>query len=161
MTKQRDTLVAWLNDAYAMERNLHQSLQQQIARAEDYPAIKAQLQAHLAQTRDHENIVQECLESLGERASTTKGLTGAAAGFASAMMNSLADDSIVKNLLTNYSMEHLEIASYRSLIEAANLLGEQQVATACTAILKQEQDMAAWIERELPHIIRTHLAQPV
>lgn len=161
MDDQRETLVAWLNDAYGVERNLMQSLQQQIDALEDWPEIHARLTQHLNETDHHATLLKQCLDELSSGPSTAKAVMGMAAGMVSAMINNMSSDQVIKNLLADYSMEHLEIASYRALIEAAEQLNEPSVRMACEEILADEEAMAEWILGHLPAVIRRELAELV
>jgi ferritin-like metal-binding protein YciE len=75
------------------------------------------------------------------------------------MMMAAPDDSLIKFALQNYSAEHMEIASYKALIVAAEAAGLTQIATACQEILRDEEQMAAWLEENLPMVVRESLAQ--
>ena len=79
-------------------------------------------------------------------------------GAVQGMMNRPASDTMVKNALADYAAEHLEIASYKALIQAATELGENAVAERLTGILRQEEDMAAFLERQLPVAVSKTLA---
>lgn len=155
----RDTLVAWLNDAYGMEQNLIQSLQTQISGADDYPDIKARLEMHLAETRAHEELVRQCLESMGSSPSTVKAAMGMFSGMMSGMMNKMSNDEMVKNCLADFAMEHMEIASYTSLITAAEALGEPYIVNVCRQILQEEESMAQWLLEQIPRVTHAHLSQ--
>jgi ferritin-like metal-binding protein YciE len=155
----RDTLLAWLNDAYGMEQNLIQSLQTQINGAEEYPDIKARLEMHLAQTRAHEELVRQCIESLGSSPSTAKAALGMLSGMMSGMMNKMSSDEMVKNCIADFSMEHMEIASYTSLIAAAEAVGEPYIVNVCRQILQEEEEMAQWLFDQIPRVTNSHLSQ--
>jgi ferritin-like metal-binding protein YciE len=51
----------------------------------------------------------------------------------------------------------MEIACYRSLIAAAEELGEPEIARICGEILKQEEAMSAWLAQRIPAITRMTL----
>jgi ferritin-like metal-binding protein YciE len=53
----------------------------------------------------------------------------------------------------------MEIASYKALIVAADDAGLTSVAQACRSILQDEEQMAAWLDQQLPTIVRATLAQ--
>ncbi len=50
MTDPKEHLTHWLRDAYAMESQAVSLLETQISRLETYPAARAKLQEHLAET---------------------------------------------------------------------------------------------------------------
>lgn len=64
------------------------------------------------------------------------------------------DDEVVKNSLSDYAAENLEIASYRAIIALARELGDRETALLCEQILWEEEEMAAWLEEHLPRSVR-------
>jgi ferritin-like metal-binding protein YciE len=64
------------------------------------------------------------------------------------LMAGMAKDNLVKAALKDYATEHMEIASYRSLIIAANEAGQTAIAEACQGILQDEEAMAGWVEEQ-------------
>ena len=68
-------------------------------------------------------------------------------------------DEVVKGAIGSYTFEHLEIATYRSLIGAAEDLGGEDIVRVCRDILRQEEAMADWLERRLPEITRRYLCR--
>lgn len=160
--KQRETLIAWLNDAYGLEQNLTKVLENRVKDADGHPQLQSQLNMHLEETRRHVDLVEQCIEHLGGTPSSTKSFMGKISGMFSGAATGMADDEIIKNMLSDYSMEHLEIASYLSIIAAAEALGEQEIAQTCREILHDEQDMAEWIHQQIPTVTNEYLMrQPV
>ncbi len=159
MATKHDILVSWLNDAYAMEQNLIEVLESQVKHAEEHPEIKRHLETHLEETQRHSEIVEECLHRLDSDSSAGKKLIGKMTGWVQGAGSSASDDALVKDCLAGYSMEHFEIASYRSLVAAAEEAGETEVAEACRAILQDEQRMAEFLEQQIPRVTQMHLSQ--
>lgn len=153
----RETLIGWLNDAYAMEKGLVQVLENHANDVKDRPEMYRKIAQHLEQTKMHAERVRECVERLGGSVSTVKTAMGAVSGFFQARSTGASPDELVKNALSDYAAEHFEIASYRALITAARLLGENQVVQVCETILKDEQDMANWLEQSLPNVVQEYL----
>jgi ferritin-like metal-binding protein YciE len=73
----------------------------------------------------------------------------------------MANDKIVKNAMANYAIEHFEIAAYRINAAAARDLGYEDIAMVCESIITEEQDMAGWLEVQLPMVTRQHLLRVV
>src|SRR5947209_14374234 len=105
MMAGNETLVAWLNDAYGMEKSLIQVLEHRVKDAKDYPEVAAQDQLHLEQTQRHAEMVKGCIERLGSSPSTVKGLMASLFGQLQAPMTGFASDELVKNFLTDYAAE--------------------------------------------------------
>ena len=161
MTNQdpRETLIGWLNDAYAMEKGLVQVLENHANDVKDRPEMYRRIAQHLEETKMHAERVRDCVQRLGGDVSTMKTAMGAVSGFFQGRSTGASPDELVKNALADYASEHLEIASYRALIVAARALGEQQIAQVCEGILRDEEEMARWLEQNLPTVVQEYLGQ--
>jgi ferritin-like metal-binding protein YciE len=140
-----------------MENALVQVLEHQVKDAKDYPQIQARIQQHLEQTRRHADLVEGCVKRLGGSTSTLK--TGFATLFGQfqALSTGPAEDEMMKNALTDFAAENFEIASYKALIIAAQTVGDQETATVCQQILQDEQEMARWLDENLPMVTQDAL----
>jgi ferritin-like metal-binding protein YciE len=161
MQQQRETLVGWLNDAYALERNLENVLENHAKDAKDYPQVASAIQQHLEETRRHAELVKGLVERLGGSTSSVKTAMGKVSGLFAGMSTGVFPDELVKNALADYASEHFEIASYRALIVAARALGENEVVSVCEQILRDEEKMARWLEQNLPMVVQEHLGREV
>jgi ferritin-like metal-binding protein YciE len=66
---------------------------------------------------------------------------------------------MVKNALADFATEQFEIACYKALIQSARALGEEEIALKLTGILRQEEEMAAFLEAKLPVAVSEALAE--
>lgn len=146
----QDLLLAWLNDAYGMENALIQTLQNHARDAKNYPQLQVKLDQHLAQTRRHADMVRSCIERLGGRTNSLKTSLGVAMGKVQGLSTGAATDEVVKDGLADFAAENFEIASYTALIAVAEQLGDRETAAICNQILREEQEMARWLEQNLP-----------
>ena len=67
-----DLVLAWLNDAHAMELGIAQVLENHAASAADDPPMQMRLQQHLEETRRHAELVKGCVERMGGDTSAVK-----------------------------------------------------------------------------------------
>lgn len=153
----RETLIGWLNDAYAMEKGLVQVLENHANDVKDRPDMYRRIAQHLEETKMHAERVRDCVQRLGGDVSTMKTAMGAVSGFFQGRSTGASPDELVKNALADYASEHLEIASYRALIVAARALGEQHIVQVCEGILRDEEEMARWLEQNLPMVVQEYL----
>jgi ferritin-like metal-binding protein YciE len=84
---------------------------------------------------------------------------GGAVGLLEGMSTGIFRDELVKNAISEYAMEHFEMASYSSLATAAEDAGLTDIARTCREIYGEEAEMADWLEVHIPELTRTHLAQ--
>jgi ferritin-like metal-binding protein YciE len=159
MTTADDRLDQWLRDAHAMEQQAEQMLSAQAERIESYPMLKNRLQQHVEETRSQRDRLHACMERRGVSASGMKDLMGKATAMVHGLGSAMAGDEVMKGVLTNYAFEHFEIASYRILIAAAEAVGDTQTAQVCETILREEEEMAAWIDESMDDITQEYLGR--
>jgi ferritin-like metal-binding protein YciE len=156
-TEKSELVLAWLNDALAMENALAAVLQHRIKDAEGFPAIEEMDRRHLAETLEHADRVKRCIARFGEKPSTVKSLFGTVFGAMQAPMTGLAKDEVIKNCLVDHAAEQFEVASYTALIAAANEIGDTETAEICKQNRREDEAMAARIMAGIPDVVAAHL----
>jgi ferritin-like metal-binding protein YciE len=149
MTNSKKWLTQWLRDAHAMEEQAETMLQSQIDRLESYPELRDRLSLHLDETRKQGQRLEQCLEKIGEGTSTLKDAGDKLVATAQGLSGIFAGDEVMKGTLAGYTFEHMEIASYKMLIAAAEEAGESDIQRICKENLREEEAMAAWLESNL------------
>jgi len=147
----------WLRDAHAMEQQAESMLQGMAGRLEHYPDLKRRIEQHIDETREQARLIKECIERRGGDNSVMKDLTGKAVAGAQALSGMFASDEVVKGGMFGYAFEHMEIAAYRNLIEAAKVVGDTATQTVCERILAEEIAMAGWLEQNMASVTRRFL----
>jgi ferritin-like metal-binding protein YciE len=158
---QIETLVTWLKDAYAMEQGIVEILERQIGQMDDMPEAQEKMRDHLELTKAHAEQVQECVERLGEDVSRVKSGIANVLGAIQGMSTVMAKDKILKNAMANYAIEYFEIAAYLANAEAARMLGYDDIAEVCETIMEEEQEMADWLEGQIPFLTRREIREAV
>lgn len=158
-TSKQEHLLDWLRDAHAMEQQAEQMLTAQAKRLEHYPDLKARIEQHIEETKGQQKALEDCITRLGGSASTFKDIAGKIMAFGQAVGGMAMSDEVVKGAMAGYAFENVEIATYVVLIAAAHAADDTETATACIAILKQEQAMAAWLLEHLPQITKAFLSR--
>ena len=153
----RELMITGLKNAHGLEQQAIELLERNVERLEHYPDLQARLRLHLRETRQQQDMVAKALADLSESPSTLKDAVMGLAQNVQAMMHSAASDEVLKNSFTGYAFEHFEIASYTALAVMARAAGEPQVEQMALEILRQEKDMANWLEEHLPGIVNEHL----
>ena len=156
MTEQQAVL-SWLKDAHAMEVGALPTLQHHADTAQNYPEVRQKLLQHHEQTRHHAELVEGCLERLGTHPATFKEAVGTTVGRVTGLANLATKDPVIKNALGDYAAEHFEIASYKSLIAAAEKVGDTETADVCRQILQEEEEMAGWLGGHIPTMTQKFL----
>lgn len=156
---QKKALIAWLNDAHAMEESLIKMLEKQVEETEGKPEMQGRLKEHLEETKRHAELVRSCLSRHGEEPSTGKDMLAKMTAVVSGLGTSLADDAMVKNVHSSYAAEHFEIASYTVIRAAAEALGDSETVTVADGIMDDEERMAAWLYEQIPRAVNEYLSQ--
>lgn len=158
MAHTRDHFAKWLRDAHAMEEQGLMMLTAQSRRIESYPDLKARIDRHLAETRDHVLALQGLLDRLPEGgASRIKDLVGRLAAAAQGLGGALTNDEVIRGAMAGYAFEHVEIGVYRVLIAAADELEEEEAKAVFERILEEELAMASWLGSNLDDMTRVFL----
>ncbi len=157
MANSQEVLLDWLRDAHGMERMALETLEKQADRLKNYPQLQARVQQHVQETQWQMDQVKSCIEQLGGSTSSLKSGVGSLMGNIGAMFNAGTPDEAVKDVIGNFAIENFEIACYRSLISAAQQLGETRIQNICEQILQQEVQMASWLDQNLPVITQEFL----
>ena len=158
---QRDTLVTWLKDAYAMEQGIVEILERQLGQFENMPDAQEKILQHLELTKTQAERVRACVERFGDDVSHVKSGVANILGAVQGMSTVMAKDRMVKDAMANYAIEYFEIASYTAIAAAAREMGHEDIASVCETIITEEQDMADWLEMQLPMVVQQHFLSEV
>ncbi len=127
--------------------------------AESEPEVQSKLQSHLDETRRHADHMAGCVQTLGGGLSEVKDVFGKMFGAIEDMVSRRYQDAMVKHAIADYAAEQFEIASYRALSQAARQIGEEKIAAICDEICGEEEEMAGWLQQQLPAVVRDALAK--
>lgn len=157
MTEPRKHLADWLRDAYAMEKQAIEMLEKMAARIEHYPDLKNRITLHINESKSQADRLEQCLARLGEDTSALKTGVGKMVGTMQALSGLFMTDEIVKGSVSGYVFEHYEISNYKVLVAAAEAAGEPEIARICSDILREEEEMARWLDEHLPGVVMEFL----
>lgn len=157
MTDKLEHYLDWVRDAHAMEEQAETMLKKMADRLEHYPALEARIHQHIQETQEQQRLVKTVIDRYDTSSSTFKNFTGKVAAMGQAMGGLFASDEVVKGAISGYVFENLEIASYSSLIAAAELVGDSEGKRIFEQILEQEKAMAQWLYDNLPEVTRQFL----
>src|SRR3954452_1582565 len=153
----RDLFVTGLRNAHAMETQARELMERQSERLTDYPDVKARVQTHLGETEGQMKRLEQCLSSFGESTSTIKDTAQSLMGNMMAMGHSVAGDEILKNIFANKAFEHYEIGAYKSLLPLCGPAGADSARTPLEQSLKEEEEMAAWVDQNVQKVTMAYL----
>jgi ferritin-like metal-binding protein YciE len=134
-------LNSYLADAHAIEGQAIQLLQRGPKIAGSTP-LAALFEAHLQESRRHEDVVEARLEARG---GSTNGLKDAALRLGALNWGAFFQsqpDTPAKLAAFAYAFEHLEIGGYEQLVRVAQREGDGETVTAAQGILAEERAAA-------------------
>jgi ferritin-like metal-binding protein YciE len=155
--KNPEHFVSWIRDAHSMEQATIDNIGRLLQRMKEYPDFCERYRAHLDESRLQLGRLERALSLLDADASFVKDTVMRLAGVFQAIGTAIAPDEPVKHCLAAYSYENFEIASYVSLVAAAEAAGHSKIAELCNASLAEERAMAEWLEDFIPRITRSFL----
>jgi ferritin-like metal-binding protein YciE len=161
-------LVQWLNEAYAKESELIESLSAHI-KATEKMSYKKRLRTHLTETRDHRRRVAARIKQLGgsAKASPVPGVpasVGEVAGKAVAAVKGQVGaaraaitpqpETHLRNAQEELREEHVEIALYARIEALATEVGDRETAQLAKAIRRDEERMVKFLDAEQVRLVK-------
>ncbi len=157
MSAAEAVLNDWLRDAHAMEEQALTMLKGQESRLENYPQLRERISEHIRETERHAELVSGCLERRNSDSSGLKDISAKLVGLGQSLSGIFVSDEVMKGSLASYAFEHMEIASYKVLVEAAKFVGDLETQHVCEEILAEEEAMAKWLAEHTGEVTRTYL----
>jgi ferritin-like metal-binding protein YciE len=157
-TTAKDIYVVGLRNAHAMEVQARELMERQSESLMDYPEVRARVTEHLGETNEQLKRLEQCLDACGESSSTLKDAAQSVMANTMAITHSMAGDEILKDTFANNAFEHFEIAAYKSLLALCDGAGQGSSRKLLEANLKEEEQMAAWIDANVAKVTKQYLA---
>ncbi|HYD99113.1 MAG TPA: ferritin-like domain-containing protein [Alphaproteobacteria bacterium] len=146
----RDHFINWLRDAYAMERQACDMIENTLPRVTEFQTLHSRLQQHLTESQQQADRVERALHELGADTSAIKTGIAKLMGNLGTMANMVNSDEPVKAVIAHYSWEHFEIGNYRSHISTARSMGFAEIARMFEESLREEEAMQAFLAEQIP-----------
>jgi ferritin-like metal-binding protein YciE len=142
----KDQVRKYLEDAHALEAQAIQLLSKgpDLAGTSD---LAAAYEEHLAQSREHQQMVETRLDTYGARPSRMKDAALRLGALNWGMFFGAQPDTPAKLAAFSYAFEHLEIAAYELLRRVAGRAGDDQTQAMADTILGEERAAADKIHR--------------
>jgi ferritin-like metal-binding protein YciE len=152
-----EQLRKYLADAHALEEQAIALLERgpKLAGSERLSII---YEAHLAESRDHAELVEESLHRLGGDPSTLKDASLRLGALNWSAFFRGHPDTPGKLAAFVRAFEHLEIGAYEQLKRVAERAGDEHTADIADRILEQERDAAGQVEDAFAEAVEVSLA---
>lgn len=149
-----EALVANLRNTHALEKQTVAVMESQLDVLTDYPDLHARVTDHITESREQARRLEAALEACGSSASMVKDALLSVMGRSQSSVQSFSDDAVLKALAADTMTEHLEIATYRTLLALADMAGKPEIRPRLEESLREEEAMAKWLEQNLDAITR-------
>ena len=155
ISSAQELFVHELGEIYDAENRLIEGQQEMVEHATDQD-LKSAIQQHLEQTRQHAVNVERVFSDLDQEAhretnEVAQGLVSEAReGIQEAQSDALRDAAIVSAVI---KVEHFEMGSYRSLVTAANLMGQSEIERLLRENMQQEEETARIAEQSAEELL--------
>jgi ferritin-like metal-binding protein YciE len=163
-TQAQSKLVQYLTEEHGKDTELETALTAHIEMA-SRDSYRKRLKEHLKETKQHAKRTERRLKQLGGSVGTAEKAAGKATELASrgvaaakgplhAVRGTGEEERQLKNVKTEYSDEHEEIAQYTAIEILAGEVGDEETAKLAREIRREEERMARFLERQIPIFTR-------
>jgi ferritin-like metal-binding protein YciE len=151
----QETFLHDLGDIYDAEHRFLEAQQQLLPQASN-PQLQEVLHEHIAQTQQQIQNIEQIFQIIGQQ--PKRATCQAAVGLVQEGQQTVqqAGNEAVRDALiagAQGKVEHYEIASYRTLLSSAKLLGVQQAAMLLQHNLEQEETASSRVDTHMPHLL--------
>lgn len=160
MRSVKDLFLHELSDIYDGEKTIAQMLPKMAGEVTS-DQVKTGIQQHERETQQQIKNLEQCFQILGTQPDR---VTCHAVRGLEQEHDTFMKENPPKELLTMFDVgaasktEHYEIASYRGLVDKANLMGQPECARLLQENLRQEEAMAQKVE-QIGHQLGQQMAQ--
>ena len=161
-------LSQYLIEAYGKEKELEVALEAHIGMTTRAP-YKKRLKEHLKETKSHSKQLERRIKkvngdaaaTIAKAASQANKLIATAKGPLHALRGNSETEKMLKNAKTEYFSEHEEIATYTAIEALATELDDAETAKMARSILREEERMAKFLEKQIPILTRQMVKEDI
>ena len=143
-------LSVYLSEIYALERKAETIWADRIDKIPEANAnIADYLRGYVYQKKQHITSLKKCLQKLDIN---DPGRDAPSPHYIADIGLQMATDNIEGETFCNTAFERFEAAVYRKIIECSKAARHDDIAAVCETILRQEEEVARWLEHALHEI---------
>jgi ferritin-like metal-binding protein YciE len=151
-------LIGWLKDAHTMETRSLPILRRRVGDEPLAVDTRARLESHLRETEQHAERLRQALRALGSAPPHALSSSEPIVRVIQDITSRVFSDRLVISTIADLAAEQFEVAAYTALIAAAEHAGEPEVARLCRLNRSEDEDMAEWLDAQIPIAITRTLA---
>jgi ferritin-like metal-binding protein YciE len=151
-----EQLTSYLADAHAIEAQAIELLERAPEIVDD-PELSHIFEEHLAETREHQELVKSRLDARGGSPSTLKDVAMKTGALGWGSFFQAHPDTPGKLTAFAYAFEHLEMGGYEQLRRVAERAGDTETVRMADGILSQEREAAKRIAGQFDRAVERSL----
>jgi ferritin-like metal-binding protein YciE len=165
LTTPRELLAAYLRQMLWIERQLAADVLPRLAEQSHAPDLRRGFDRHLLETEAHFDTVRGVLDDLHVPADPEEslGFRGLMAEHEQLLGRVEDGDHLLTDLahaVAALATEHLELATYESLVSLADSLGEEEVGITLREVMEQEEIALEQVESAMAKLLAEKVASP-
>ena len=154
----RELLAACLRQMLWIERQLAESVLPQLSEQAHTPDLRRGFERHLLETESHVSTIRDVLAELHAslRPEESPAFRGLVAEHEQLVGRVAEDDHLLTDLahaVAALATEHLELATYESLVSLAEALGEEEVGIRLREVMEQEEFALEQVESAMAKLL--------
>ena len=151
-------LITWLKDAHIMETRSLAILRRRVDEEPQGFDARARRESHLRETDQHAERLCQALRALGSAPPPLVSSSEAIVVLTQDITSRVFSDRLLIGAIADLAAKQLEIAVYTAMIAAAEHAGEAEVARLCRLNRGEDDDMAEWLDAQIPIVVARTLA---
>lgn len=165
LTTPRELLAACLRQMLWIERQLADDILPRVSEQAHSPDLRAGFDRHLLETDAHVGTVRDVLEDLHVPAEPEEspGFRGLVAEHEQLVGRVAEGDHLLNDLahaVAALATEHLELATYESLVSLAESLGEEDIGIRLRDVMEQEEMALEQVESAMAKLLAEKVESP-
>jgi ferritin-like metal-binding protein YciE len=158
LTTPRELLVAYLRQMLWIERQLAADVLPRLSEQAHAPELRHGFERHLLETEAHVETVRDVLDDLHVPAEPEEslGFRGLVAEHEQLVGRVAEGDHLLTDLahaVVALATEHLELATYESLVSLAESLGEEEIGIRLREVMEQEEIALEQVESAVAKLL--------
>jgi ferritin-like metal-binding protein YciE len=163
LTTPRELLAACLRQMLWIESKLADAVLPQLREQAHAPQLRAGFDRHLLETESHVSTVRDVLGDLHVPAEPEEspGFRGLVVEHELLVGRVADDDPVLTDLahgVAALATEHLELATYETLVSLAESLGEEEIGIRLREVMEQEEIALEQVERAMAKLLAEKVA---
>lgn len=150
----------WLYTALAMEVQAEELFDAEADRLGKHPVIQAKLENEANLSRNHQKILSNRIQQLGNSSASIKATTDRAITDMPNMLEMTMSDAPVKIILALYTFSEMEISSIKIIAKAAEVLNDYETVKVSEHIYENLSSRLKWMSAELNKATHEFFSDP-